>query len=136
MTARSAGRRHVNQDTGEIVDDPEIRPFAAFLQERAATHDELSEALWDLVARCADTRKKGSLTLTIAIEPAKDAPDVLMVSDEIKLKLPEYPRPSAIYWADGQGNLSRTNPQQPELDGLRALPDNVTITAKDIDRHA
>ena len=125
-------RRRIDPLTAEVIDDPEIRPFAAFMQERVATHDELSEGLWDLVDRVIDTGKKGSLTLVITVERDKKAPEVLIVSDEIKLKLPEYDRPGAIYWADQQGNLSRSNPQQPEIEGLRALPEPTTVTVKDI----
>lgn len=129
-------RRHIDPVSGEVIDDPEIRPFAAFLQERAMTHEELSEGLWDLVARVTETGKKGTLTLVVTVETDKKAGNVLIVSDEIKLKLPEHDRPGAIYWADRNGNLARNDPRQPELDGLRVLPATDPATAKDIHDHA
>lgn len=114
-------RRHTNRRTGEVVDDPTVRPFADWLREQGEgkTHDELSEALYDLVARVTDTGRKGTLTLTITVEPMKKSDEVLVISDEIKLKLPEFDRPVSVFYTDDQGNLIRNNPNQPELAGLR-----------------
>ncbi len=51
--------------------------------------DELSEALHQLVARVQDTGRKGALTLVITVEPLpKGDGRALVISDEIKLKLP------------------------------------------------
>lgn len=112
-------RKHINLATGELVEHPPIRPFADWLHEQSAgeTHDELSEALWGLVGRVQATQKKGSLTLTIKIEPTKSGP--LMISDEIRLRLPEYPRDPSIAYIDSNGNLTRNNPLQPPLTELR-----------------
>lgn len=117
-------RRLTDPRTGEIIDDPHIRPFGDFLREQSsgATHEELSEGLWDLAARVRETGKKGSLTLIITVEPMPKADgQVLMVSDEIRLKLPEFPRNASLFYADREGNLTRTNPDQPELTGLREV---------------
>lgn len=123
-----AERRHINERTGDVIDDPQIRPFADFLRDLAGgtTHDELSEAIWDLAARVRDTGKKGSVTLTILVEPTKGDTTMLTVSDEIKLKLPEHSRRPSVFFSDGQGNLSRSNPNQPELSGLREVPGRPT----------
>lgn len=48
----------VDADTGEIL----VRPFAAFLQDRAASHQELSDRLHELIAAVIDTGKAGVLT--------------------------------------------------------------------------
>lgn len=121
-------RRHVNPRTGEVVDDPQIRPFADFLrdQSQGRTHDELSEALWDLVSRVRDTGKKGSLQFTVYVEPILGDETVLLVTDQIKLKLPEHERSASIFYSDGQGNLSRSNPEQPEFEFLREVPNTGT----------
>jgi len=123
-------RTRTDPVTGEVNESPVIRPFADWLREqsRGRTHEELSEALWDLISRVEETHKKGSLTLTLSIEPLKENKDMLAVTDEIKLKLPEFDRPGSIAYVDHDGNLSRNNPNQPELTGLRAVEDdNVTI---------
>lgn len=122
-------RRRTNPATGEVIDNPTIRPFAAWLREQASgkTHDELSEALWDLTQRVQETGKKGTLTLVVTVEPMpKTDGQVLVTHDEIKLKLPEYSRDASVAYVDRDGNLCRNNPLQPELTGLRPLPDSTT----------
>jgi len=122
-------RTRTDPITGEVNESPVIRPFADWLREqsRGRTHEELSEALWDLISRVDETHKKGSLTLTLYIEPLKADPAMLVVTDEIRLKLPEFDRPGSTAYIDHDGNLTRQNPNQPELTGLRAIEnDNIT----------
>lgn len=99
--------------------EDEMKPFAAVLVElgRGSTERELSEALHDLVARVQDTRKKGVLSYTLQIEPMKGDSDALLLTDAIKLKLPEHDRSASIFFADRDGNLVREDPNQPSLFG-------------------
>lgn len=108
-------------------DDVVVRPFADWLREQSSgkTHDELSEALHTLIAKVLDTGKKGSLTLTVSLAPLKDDIEVLIVSDEIKLKLPEHDRKASMFYPDDMGNLSRTDPNQLTFETLREVPANV-----------
>ena len=115
-------RRRTDPTTGEVVEDPPIRPFADWLPEQSSgkTHDELSESLWDLVRRVQETGKKGSLELLIVVEPMKKTDgQVLVINDKIKLRLPEFDRDASVAYVDKFGNLCRNNPLQPELTGLR-----------------
>jgi len=124
-------RRVTDPLTGEVIEDPPIQPFAEWLRTQSGgkTHDELSEALWDLVQRVRETRKKGTLSLEITVEPMpKTDGTVLTISDAIKLKLPEFARDASVAYVDRNGNLSRNNPMQPELSGLRAVPEASTPT--------
>lgn len=123
----------IDTTTGEIET---IRPFADWLREQSGgtSHDELSESLHDLIARVRDTGKKGSLAYIVTVEPMKEDQDVLVVSDNINLKLPEFPRKASIFYADKNGNLVRSNPNQPEFEGLRdvsADPATDPTTLKD-----
>ncbi|MFT4225336.1 hypothetical protein [Micropruina sp.] len=125
-------RRRTDPLTGEVIEDPPIRPFADWLREQAngKTHNELGEALWDLIARVEETRKKGTLALTITVEPMpKSDGNVLVISDNIQLKLPEFKRDASVAYVDRNGNLSRNNPRQPTLTGLRdaSAPESTTI---------
>lgn len=101
-----------------------VRPFAAWLREQSSgkTHDELSTALHDLIQKVRDTGKKGNLTFTVTVDTLKDDIDVLIVTDEIKLKLPEHDRKASMFYPDANGNLTRTDPRQLIFDDLREVP--------------
>ena len=103
---------------------PRIRPFVDFLREhgRGRTQDELSEALHTLIARVKDTGKKGSLSLTIVVEPMKKDERLLVVGDKIAIKLPEHDRPSAVWFVGKDGNLQRDDPDQLAFESLREVP--------------
>ena len=108
--------------TDQSKTDEESRPFSLFLteQNRGKTHAELSDGLRDLVARVQDTGKKGTLTLVVTVEPMKGDAEALIVSDEIKLKLPEHDRGSSIFFRGRDGNLQRDDPNQTSIfDSLR-----------------
>lgn len=104
--------------------DHTIRPFADWLREQSGgdTHEELGESLHDLIARVRDTGKGGTLTLTISVKPLKDDLNVLIVTDEIKLKLPEHDRKGSMFYADDDNNLVRSDPRQMTFDSLREVP--------------
>lgn len=115
---------HDDDESPELAEEGgTVRPFAAVLREigKGRTHDELTEGLNDLVGRVRDTGRKGTLTYVLTVEPLKDAPDVLTVHDEIKLKLPEHDRPGTIYFADGDNNLVRDDPNQATIPGIRGI---------------
>lgn len=106
------------------TDGGRVRPFADFLREQAkgATHEELSEGLRDLVARVMDTGKGGSISLKITVEPMKGSKgSALVVTDEIKLRLPEHDRQSSLFFSDREGNLVREDPNQLAFDTLREV---------------
>lgn len=101
--------------------DAVMRPFGDFLREQAQgrTHEELTQALYDVVNAVEATGKAGSLTLTLSIQPLKDtAGGVIKVTDKVKTSLPEFARPASIFFADA-GNLVRDNPNQLRFDGMR-----------------
>ena len=100
------------------------RPFSDFLREHGAgrTHDELSEALHDLIRKVKDTGKKGSVSLAIVVEPVKKDERLVIVSDKITLRMPEHDRPSAMWFTDRNGNLTRSDPDQLVFEALREVP--------------
>lgn len=111
-------RRYTNPRTGEVIDDPDIRPFDQVLRElgEGATLSELSDAFWDVVQRVQETAKAGSLTLTLAV--GFDGKGRLVVKDEVRTKLPEFSRPETRFFVDKNGNASRRDPNQPELPSI------------------
>ena len=93
----------------------EPQDFLAWLASQAdgRTVAELSDGLAELVRRVNDTGKKGSIALTIVVEPMKQGDGrTMVVKDSINLKLPEYDRTASVYFTDEDGRLHRNDPRQ------------------------
>lgn len=102
-----------------------VRPFADWLREQQSgrTHDELSEGLQALVAAVIETGKKGTLTLQVSVAPFDRAEgDALIVSDAVKLSLPQHDRRKSIFHADKHHNLTRDDPAALPFESLREVP--------------
>lgn len=115
-------------------DDTRVRPFADWLVEQGAgrTHEDLSLALRDLSAAVRDTGKKGTLTLTVMVAPFdKSNSGALVVTDQVKVRLPEHDRRRSVYFADDVGNLTKDDPMQPTFEGLREVPAPTFVEATD-----
>ena len=104
--------------TGEVRP---VRPFSEFLMEHqdGDLHDEISEKLNGLVEQVQSTGRSGSVALTLTV---KAAGDMVAVTADVAVKPPKVDRPVKAYFVDGNGNLTRNNPRQPELPGLRPMP--------------
>lgn len=107
------------------------REFSAFLLDRAATHEELSVKLHDLVNAVMDTGKKGSLTLKLTVSPFKNDREVIEVHDDVKLVMPQHDRKPGIFYPDKHGNLTRNSPSQLDFSSLQVVDMN-TGELKDI----
>lgn len=107
-------------------DDPYRRPFVDVLIDlnRGRTAGELTDALATLITRVRETGRAGSLHLAIAVKPLRGNVDVLEVSDKVVCKAPEYDRKTSIFYSDDTGNLTRTDPNQPTLSGLKVVPEH------------
>lgn len=101
-----------------VETDPQS--FAAFLCQhaRGRSEQELSERLSELVAAVQETGKPGSITYTLTIKPEPKADQAMVVSDSIKVKVPELARPASIFFADDSHRLVRTDPRQLSFDSL------------------
>lgn len=108
----------------EPQDDSFVRPFADWLREQSngKTHEEMGDGIHTLVARVLETGKAGTLTLTIKVKPMEDSEDSpLLITDEIKLRLPEHDRKASIFYADKLGNLTKQDPNQLSFESLREV---------------
>ena len=74
---------------------------------------ELTAALADVVAAVNETRKVGSLTLSIKVRPNSDS--TVMVTTDIKAKAPEPPRGDTLFFTTTDGSLRRDDPKQRDL---------------------
>lgn len=107
--------------------DKTVRPFSEFLlaQRRGALHEQLSDSMNELVSAVVEFEKVGTLTLKIKCAPAgKGYSPTVVLTDAITMKVPEGAPEAALFFVDDDGNLTRRDPNQPEL-GLRdvATPD-------------
>ena len=73
---------------------------------------EASRILCEAAAAAQRTQKKATLTLTLSIEPQLNA---LNVKADLKSKLPPDEQPICIFYVDGAGELSRSDPNQAEF---------------------
>ena len=103
---------------------PVVRPFSAFLveQRKGRLHAEASDGFRELVAAVRDTRMKGSIVITIEVKPTKG--DHLAVTDKCVVKIP-HATGESLFFVDRDGNLSRSDPNQPELPMSVAKPQGV-----------
>lgn len=97
------------------------RPFYDFLREHrnGVTHDELADALNELVAAVTEENKAGKLTFTVSIKPMGKS-DGLEVSAEIVSKPPKKTPGVSIFFATPENNLVRQDPRQQSME-LREL---------------
>lgn len=93
------------------------RPFYDFLREHrnGVTHDELADALNELVAAVIEENKAGTLTFTVAIKPMGKS-DGFDVSAEIKTKPPKKTPGSSVFFATPDNNLVRQDPRQATME--------------------
>lgn len=102
----------MSDEPAEIKADP--RPFTGFLQEqrRGALHTELSQALADVCAAVVEHGKVGEITLKLRV---KQTGDMVQITDGLTIKAPQGEKAPSIFYVDENGNVSRTDPRQPEL---------------------
>ncbi|MBX9594315.1 MAG: hypothetical protein K2X46_08135 [Roseomonas sp.] len=91
------------------------RPFLDLLREHrnGLTHDELTEALNEVVEAVTTERKAGRLVLTIAVKPHADG--AVMVADDIKVTKPKPTKGGSIFFVTPENNLIREDPKQARL---------------------
>ena len=94
------------------------RPFMDFLREHrnGTTHDELSDALQELVAAVVEEGKSGKMVLTINVKHAGRGSGALEVAAEIKVTPPKSQPGVAIFFASPENNLIRQDPRQTAME--------------------
>ncbi|MDF3280856.1 hypothetical protein [Gordonia sp. N1V] len=113
------------------MSDNTIRPFADFLRElqKGEIHQELSEQLHALIGRVAEVGKAGSLTLTLKVK--RDRSGMIQIDDDVKAKLPQWERPSSMWFVDKNGNPTKRDPQQLEFKGIEVVKPETTDNSQE-----
>lgn len=92
--------------------------------------EELGQKLTELVKKCEDTQRVGSLTLSLKIKPAKAGR--IEILDDIKVTMPKEEHGTSIMFVLPSGKLTRTDPRQMEIEGLKTIdPDTGEVKTVD-----
>lgn len=103
-----------------MEDETERMPgdrFLAVLRDlrKGRTVSELEDKMREVVNRVRDTGKKGTLTLTISIDPTKAGDGTYQLSDKVVSKLPDFERHATLFFGTPDGNLQQEDPRQQPL---------------------
>lgn len=111
----------------------ETADIAAFLAAHlnGRTVEEISTEFHDLLEAVRAHGKKGSLTITLVVEPPANGVDnaPLPIGIESAVKAPKASAPKSLYFLDNDGNPVREDPRQLPFDHFRTAPS--TDTYKD-----
>ena len=88
-------------------------------------HDDLTEALNELVKKVDVTQKSGKIVLTLAIKAGKGGQ--IEIADDLKLTLPKLEKATSILFATPEGNLQRQDPRQKTFEGIRSVDEEAGI---------
>jgi len=114
------GRKEHHEKPAEEKDEGP-RSFSVFLQSLADgdAHGELGAELQSLVqavrAQAEYRRKAVAGTLTFTLKVAGTETGMMTVGYEIKAKPPKLKTAESVFWTTKGGNLTPSNPKQPEL---------------------
>lgn len=88
--------------------------FTDFLRQirKGRVVDDATVKLADLVKAVTEHGKSGTLTLTLTISPQSGDKGLVTVTPSLSAKKPEPSMPNAIFFVDGEGGLSREDPNQ------------------------
>ena len=81
--------------------------------------EELGEKLHELVQRVDSSQRMGSLTLSLKVKPGGQGR--IEIIDDIKVTMPKEEKGSSIMFVMPSGKISRTDPRQMEIEGLRTV---------------
>lgn len=90
------------------------------LLRRGETAEELSEALHNCLNRSRETGKVSEFTVKIKMKPEAGGRQIF-ITDEIKIRLPEFPREQTILFPTDTNDLQRIDPRQLELPGMKVV---------------
>ncbi|MFJ6578414.1 hypothetical protein ACIQMY_20895 [Streptomyces sp. NPDC091368] len=119
-------------ETPETTTDeqPATAPVAAFLASHLSgrTDEELSREFHALLEAVSAHGKKGSMTITIVVEPPANGVDSapMPIGVESAVKAPKPTPVKSLYFRDGDGQPVREDPRQLAMD-FRSAPSTQTF---------
>ncbi len=101
----------------EVTKTGKDRPsFGAILLDmrKGAASTELLDALAEVAEAVQTTDKGGEVTLKLRVKPGPR--DTVIITDEIKSKVPKEPNEPSMFFPDADGGLHRNPVNQTRLD--------------------
>jgi hypothetical protein len=95
-------------------------------------HDELTEAIKEVILKVGATQKAGKISLNLSFKAGKGGQIEIM--DDLKVTLPKEERGSTIMFATPEGNLTRQDPRQQVFEGIRSVEQEVQAR-KEVSTH-
>lgn len=99
------------------MSNPYSQPFPVTLAavRKGALVNELTEELARIVAGVVQMEKPGTLTLKLTVKPAAENSEMVVITDELTVKVPQPDRPPTWFFATDDGGLARKSPTQDDL---------------------
>lgn len=97
-----------NSATGEV--EREARDFLQVLGDMPNTVTDLTEKFQQMLDGIRDTGKKGSIQLTIGVEPEKGDDTIKKFTPVVKVTIPQMPLKPVIMFDQRDGTVARQNP--------------------------
>lgn len=90
--------------------------FAVFITDlkRGAVSAELTELLNEVVRGVDHTGKAGTLTLKLKVYRPKNT-QMIQIADTVTANVPKFDRKESFWFTDGNGGLTRDDPNQTVL---------------------
>lgn len=111
-----------NPNTGEVA---EARDFLQVLGDMPNTVVDLTDKFQAMLDGIRDTGKKGSIQLTISVEPEKNDDTIKKITPVVKVTIPQMPLKPVIMFDQRDGTLARSNPAVSLFD----MPDDTPVRA-------
>lgn len=103
-------------DTQKQTDEPQ--DFAVLLTglDRGRPNRDLSNAMQEVVQAVIDTGKPGKVQLTLTIKQQKGVEGAaVQIGADVRKTEPKFDPKTTLYFADEDGTLTRTDPNQANL---------------------
>jgi len=103
-----------------------MNPFLAFIADIRAGQavEDYTEQLRELVEECRETGRAGTITLKVTIKPFGKDESAMRIEDSLTIKPPKPDTLSSVFFAHGDGRLTRRDPRQPDLPHLATATDD------------
>ena len=104
-----------DKKTGAVLESQLFR-FLIGTHNRGSAEAEASDAIHEVIAAIRETKKKGKVTIEVAMEPVKGDVNRLSIEVTVKAKVPRPQPASDVFYSTEAGGLQKTDPNQANWD--------------------